>query len=74
MNNQEKTQIERDVYVSLRDHFAALRAEDSRRLDERLEAQERAVQIRMKFLFGLVIVAPFVSALLFYLLALQGGP
>jgi hypothetical protein len=43
MNEQEKRDVERDVYVSLRDHFAALRSEDLRRLDERFEAQEKAL-------------------------------
>lgn len=41
MDNREKSQIERDVYVSLRDHFTALLAERDKRLDERFAEQEK---------------------------------
>jgi hypothetical protein len=46
MDPQERTDIERDVYVSLRDYFIALRAADQRRLDERFQAQEHANVIK----------------------------
>jgi len=46
MNNEERTEIERDLYVALGEHFLALRAADLRRLDERFEAQERANQLK----------------------------
>ena len=42
MDSQERREIQHDVYVSLREHIVALRAEDMRRLDERFAAQERA--------------------------------
>ena len=42
MNNEERTEIERDLYVALGEHFLALRAADLERLDERFRAQERA--------------------------------
>lgn len=46
MDDREKTAIERDVYVSLRDYLQALRIEDQRRLDERFAAQEKANQLK----------------------------
>ena len=46
MNEQERSDLEHDVYVSLREYFAALRAADQRRLDERFIAQERANELK----------------------------
>lgn len=43
MNHEEKRDIERDVYVSLRDHFNALRAEQDRRIEQALLAAKDAV-------------------------------
>lgn len=46
MRDEERTEIERDVYVSLRDYFHALRAEDHRRLDERFQALSKALELQ----------------------------
>lgn len=46
MNDREKQEVERDVYVSLRDHFNALRAEDQRRMDERFAALSKALELQ----------------------------
>lgn len=43
MNQQDKTDIERDVYVSLKEHFNALRMEQDRRIDQALQAARVAV-------------------------------
>lgn len=48
MRDDERDEIERDVYVSLRDYFHALRAEDRARLDERLQALDKALQLQAK--------------------------
>jgi hypothetical protein len=46
MDEQERSDIERAVYIDVREHFAALRREDLRRLDERFVAQEEAGRLR----------------------------
>lgn len=42
MNQQDKNDIQHDVYVSLREYLTQLRVEQDRRLDERFNAQEQA--------------------------------
>lgn len=44
--SKRDARIEHDVYVTLRDHFAALRAEDHRRLDERFSALSKALELQ----------------------------
>lgn len=46
MEEGERTEIERDVYVSLRDYFHALRAEDNRRIEERFTALAKALELQ----------------------------
>lgn len=46
MEDKERTEIERDVYVTLRDYFHALRAEDRRQVDERFAALSKALDLQ----------------------------
>lgn len=46
MEDQERTEIQRDVYVSLRDYFHALRTEDQKRINERFEALDKALKLQ----------------------------
>lgn len=46
MEDKERTEIERDVYVSLRDYFHALRAQDQKRIDERFDALDKALVLQ----------------------------
>lgn len=46
MEEQERTEIQRDVYVSLREHFQALRAEDRKHMDERFAALDKALVLQ----------------------------
>ena len=43
MNEHERSEIERDVYVSLRDHFTALMNAQDRRVEQALTASREAV-------------------------------
>lgn len=46
MQDRERNEIERDVYVSLREYFHALRAEDRKRIDERFTALDKALELQ----------------------------
>lgn len=48
VEEQERTEIERDVYVSLREYFHALRVEDRKRTDERFAAIDKALVLQAK--------------------------
>lgn len=48
MEEQERSEIQRDVYVSLREYFLALRAEDQNRINERFEALNKALELQAK--------------------------
>jgi hypothetical protein len=43
VNERERGEIEHDVYISLRDHFNALRQEQDRRIEQALTAAKDAV-------------------------------
>ncbi len=43
MNDHERRDVERDVYVSLRDHFTALLSAQDRRIEQALTASKLAV-------------------------------
>jgi hypothetical protein len=77
MDNREKSQIERDVYVSLRDHFTALLAEQEKRLDERFEAQEKrwaaALGAQRSNVYILIVVALVAGLLALALVAVWFG-
>ena len=46
MEERERTEIEREVYVSIRDHFHALRAEDQRLVNARFDALSKALELQ----------------------------
>lgn len=48
MEEQERTEIQRDVYVSLREYFHALRTEDNKRINERFDALDKALELQAK--------------------------
>jgi hypothetical protein len=77
MDNREKSQIERDVYVSLRDHFTALLAERDKRLDERFEEQEKrwaaALGAQRSNVYILIVVALAVGLLSLAILGIWFG-
>lgn len=46
MEDNERTEIQRDVYVSLREYFHALRTEDQKRINERFDALDKALVLQ----------------------------
>lgn len=46
MEEVERNEIQRDVYVTLRDYFHALRVEDRKRVDERFDALDKALVLQ----------------------------
>lgn len=64
MDNRERSEIERDVYVSLRDHFSVLRDEDRRRLAKLEDAQALILGVLVLSTF----IAPLISGIIVYLL------